>query len=382
MNTQQRINTKNSVQLEIKVLRNFNEIKNIRTDWQTLWEQCGDEAAFLSPNWILAWIEANPKTQPTFICVYSGNKLIAISPMVSEYSSLRLSTVLKIAGSDVSQYQSLVLCKENDDDFCTQLIINYARNEKLADLICIEKITPNENLLQNDFYQSNSSAGYSSVLDIEKDKQDIGVKRTILSKANKDARSKQRKLAEIGDVTFQSEPISREDFEKTVGLLFQWKKEFLRDKGIYGEFYEQKENYDFLCSLNYEENDLRCETLLVDGKPVTMGLSLAKGKTYYAFTSAYDPEFYNYSTGNVLFTFVVEWMEKNGLDHYDFMGNPEAYKERFSNVQIPLYEYTLPLTTKGKIAFRLMDMPVKQWSKKAFYILPENTRKTLIKLRG
>ena len=75
-------------------------------------------------------------------------------------------------------------------------------------------------------------------------------------------------------------------------------------------------------------------------------------------------------------------MEQNGLDHYDFMGNPEAYKERFSNAKIPLYDYTLPLTTKGNIAFRLMDMPVKQWSKKAFYYLPANTRKTLIKLRS
>lgn len=382
MNTQQRINTKHSVQLEIKVLRDLHEILNLELDWNTLWEQCGAKAAFLSPNWILAWLQANPNVQPTFICVYSGTKLMALSPMVSEYSPLRLSSVLKIAGGAVSQYQSLVLCKPNDEDFCTQLIINYARTEKLADLICVEKITPNENLLQNDFYQSHSAAGYSSVLDIEKDKKDIGLKRTILSKANKDSRSKQKKLAELGEVEFQSEPLSREDFEKTVGLLFQWKKEFLRDKGIYGEFYEQKENYDFLCNLNYHAADLRCETLLVDGKPVTMGLSLVKGNTYYAFTSAYNPEFYSYSTGNVLFTYVVEWMEQNGLDHYDFMGNPEAYKERFSNVQIPLYEYTLPLTTKGRIAFRLMDMPLKQWSKKAFYILPENTRKSLIKLRG
>lgn len=381
MNTQQRINFGKSTALELKVLRNIQEINDIQKDWETLWDQCGSDAAFLSPNWITAWLKANPKAEPRFICIYSGDQLMAISPMVSEYSSLKFCTILKIASSTISQYQSLVLSDPQDQDIYTQMVVNFATSQNLADLICIEKVTLSDTLLKNNFYQSQSSADYSSVLDIEKDKKDIGVKRTILSKANKDSRSKQRKLSEFGEVKFQSEPLSHEDFEKTVGLLFQWKKDFLRDKGIYGEFYEQKENYDFLCNLDFNTAGLRCETLLVDGKPVTMGLSLAKGNTYYAFTSAYDPEFYSYSTGNVLFTYVVEWMEQNGLDQYDFMGNPEAYKERFSNAQIQLYDYTLPLTTKGNIAFRLMDMPLKQWSKKAFYSLPENTRKTLIKFR-
>lgn len=382
MNIQRETDFGKSTAIETKVLCDIQEISAVRKDWENLWAQCDANAAFMSPNWIMAWISANPKIEPKFICIYSGEILIGISPLVSEYSSLKFCTILKIAGSAISQYQSLVLSKPADNEFCTQVVINCAYNKKLADLICIEKTAKNDNLLRNYFFQTESTAGYSSVLNIAEDKKDVGVKRTILSKANKDSRSKQRKLAEVGEVEFQSNPLSRKDFEQTVGLLFKWKKEFLRDKGIYGDFYEQKENYDFLCRLDFEEKGLRCETLLVDSKPVTMALSLAKGNTYYAFTSAYDPKFYNYSTGNILFTYVVDWMEQNGLDHYDFMGNPESYKERFSNEQIPLYEYTLPLTAKGKIAFRLMDMPVKQWSKKAFYILPAKTRKKLIKLRS
>ena len=62
-------------------------------------------------------------------------------------------------------------------------------------------------------------------------------------------------------------------------------------------------------------------------------------------------------------------MCENDLKRYDFMGYPENYKDRFSNEKVPLSDYSMPITIKGRWVSRMMKMPLKSSIKSVFYSL-------------
>ena len=66
--------------------------------------------------------------------------------------------------------------------------------------------------------------------------------------------------------------------------------------------------------------------LTVDDEPVAVQYNFEyNGKMYY-YLGGFDPEFSNYSVGNLLTMFVLERCIQNGLLEYDMMRGNEPYK--------------------------------------------------------
>jgi CelD/BcsL family acetyltransferase involved in cellulose biosynthesis len=69
--------------------------------------------------------------------------------------------------------------------------------------------------------------------------------------------------------------------------------------------------------------------LRVGTQRIAFELGLLDGGVYYALKAGYDPRYARFSPGNLLTLRMLEWVSRHGRA-YEFLGNAEPYKLRFS----------------------------------------------------
>jgi CelD/BcsL family acetyltransferase involved in cellulose biosynthesis len=66
--------------------------------------------------------------------------------------------------------------------------------------------------------------------------------------------------------------------------------------------------------------------LMVDGKPVSVQYTFEYGQKMYYYLAGFDPEYSDYSVGNLTMLLLLERCVKKGFKEYDMMRGNEPYK--------------------------------------------------------
>jgi len=100
------------IKLRLEVIREFNELKNFRAQWNGLLSTRDEKPLPLTHEWMVAWWKNfGENRQLSIYCVYEGKRLVAIAPFMRDEISYRgiPTTVLRLMASGHSPFCDVLL---------------------------------------------------------------------------------------------------------------------------------------------------------------------------------------------------------------------------------------------------------------------------------
>lgn len=329
---------------EYKIVDTEDGLKAIEGDWLSLYERAS-LTPFSNPEFTYLWWKYFGKHEGRrlhIICGYEDGKLVGVLPLaIIKRKGLRF---LHWAGNDVCDYCDVLVEKREHAD----LLWDAARKSKQYDLSIIEDVRPDavsDPILAK--FASKHRTGISYYLDINWKSG-----KEWFASLSRPARSKYTRrvkhLQERGPVAFEMRKAGEvpgnivEDFLK---LKIKWAETFDKN-GIF-----KKDSVSPYFREFFSTKPKGCELLVFyitcnESTVAVMSCITHKGKAY-GYSLAYNPEWGEFSPGNMVSTNLVSYIVDNGFSVFDFLRGDEPYKLRYTNNSNPLYEYTFSRNMLG-----------------------------------
>ena len=161
---------------------------------------------------------------------------------------------------------------------------------------------------------------------------------------------------------------------------FAFKRDWLREHGLLSQTVFETSSADFLVSLPSTDGGPRMVVaeMSLDGKPLAIEIGFVFKHHYYSYMGAFDLAWRDYSPGKVQMREMISWCIENGIDQYDFLGTPAAYKSEWTDRTIEMHDFCDADTLKGSAYVRLWLGRLRPLAKKMFERLsPANRRRIL-----
>ena len=201
-------------------------------------------------------------------------------------------------------------------------------------------------------------------------------------------RSKERQLAELGDLSFViADDAARLD--EILDTLFDQKREGLARIGV-DDMFAPPGVRDFYRQLAHDsladKGSAQISALYCGDRIAAANYGLIFGDTYYYVLHSYDLDaFADKSPGRQLMYRLMQWSFDNGLTLFDFTIGDEAYKDKWCEVSLDLVDAAMPLTAKGNVssgAFRLWERTKRQIkNNETLWSAAVGVRKALLSLK-
>lgn len=172
------------------------------------------------------------------------------------------------------------------------------------------------------------------------------------SKAKKHFRSHQRKMEEIGELSY-IHPETTQEIEASVEQLIAFKSDSLNAMGV-RNFLENEGYVGFYKELAVTSggNGLaHVSHLEIGGEYAAGNWGLVhKGRFYYLLASYNGPRFGRFSPGIFSLVETMRWATEQGVAAFDFTIGDEAYKREWCEVSIDLHDHLQATTLRGAVA--------------------------------
>ena len=317
--------------------------RSLEEDWEYL-EKNNNLLIFQTLKWNQGWIKQNnSKNSILIFVVYKDDKVIAIFPFCLEKKMA--FKIIKWIGYDTSDYLSPIIDKDNltnENDFqkiWQEIIINL---KKIGDILYLDKQTDNNNNLFNPILKHLNCQTYSynqliKLTDWE----------TIKKKKNQSLqqyRRKKKKLSNLGKFEFIKD-VDDKDKKNIISKLIQWKKETDKDysfsKTFVDKFYFEVADY----------KNLSISALKLDEQYIAGILGFKLLKTYFFLVPSFkfDLKTYKYSPGKILLIELLNSLDKEKIEYFDFCDGNQTYKTEWGNQKVNLKICLQEINFKGLI---------------------------------
>jgi len=133
---------------------------------------------------------------------------------------------------------------------------------------------------------------------------------------------------------------------------------------------KQREFYRILCNGAYARGRLRLCVLCLNDEPIAFEMGLQKGRKYYGVHGSYNERYKKENPGTMLLAQFIEDLIKDGINEYDWFGEPFAWESRWTdayrwhksfliyNKTTKAYLYYMYNILQNKILHRVKDQIV------------------------
>jgi len=331
---------------ECRLVDTESGLETIADDWRSLHERAG-LTPFADYDFIELWWKHFGKCDGWrlhIICGYENGKLVAVLPLaIIKRKGMR---VLKWAGNDTCDYCDVLVEKPEYAD----LLWATVRESKQYDFAVLEDVRPDtfsSSILEKFAEKHATNNSYHLEINWKSGKE-------WFASLSRPARSKfsrrVKHMKEKGPVAFEMRKAGEvpdsiiEDF---IRLKIDWAKK-LDKQGIFQKegvsqyfhdlFKKQPHGYNLLVFY------ITCNATTV----AVMSCITHKNKAY-GYSLAYNPEWGEFSPGNMVSTNLVMYIVDNGFSVFDFLRGDEAYKLRYTNKSNQLNEFTFSRNILGSL---------------------------------
>ena len=120
--------------------------------------------------------------------------------------------------------------------------------------------------------------------------------------------------------------------------------------------------------------------LCIDDQPIALELGFAAGRDYYSYLGAIDLEFSKYSPGKLQIEEAQKWALEQGFRYFDFLNDPSAYKNGWTNLMVPLASRSFALSFRGYVHCLIWKKHLKPRVKQLYHNAGSNHRKIVTDL--
>lgn len=303
-----------------------------REAWRALARAQEVSAPFLDLAWIESWLEAFRPPSPCLLGVREADVLVAVTPLqvVHETWAGRAITILRSL-TNVESYRFDLLCAHGRPDLLEEVCRRLCR-ETTADVIDLDRLSSDSPTL--DAVRAVAAAlGWRLLLKESFESPwrplcrssgawDVNLK----SKFKSNLRNRERRIARLGEVRF--EVVTGDEPARERALETFYTLEASGWKGEAGSAIVQRP----LCRALYDRLVARAgdrawiALLRVAGRAVAAQVLSVEGGTLFMLKTAYDPEFSQYSPGQLLTARVIRHGIEKGFEALDFLASNMSWK--------------------------------------------------------
>ena len=326
-------------QIVTRTLTDFREFLAIEQEWDRLVDAAGCDHPFLQHGWLRTWWTSfGAGRELQVVVAYRDGTLIAAAPLMSSRRRIvgvRARVLEAIANDHTPRYEFLV-----------------ARGHEQAGFAALWRVLT-DGSLEWDLLQLRSlrtdSATHAAVSECARRLQlPTGVWdaerspyvtfrgtwdeyfKELSHNHRRNVGKSERRLERLGDLTLEM-VTSPDEAALADGMRIEalaWKESagtaMLSRADVQG-FYEAFGRHAA------EHGQLRLFFLNLDGRRIAFSYGLLYQNTIFVLKGGYDPEYSRYSPYHVLYSFVFQHGFKTGLSGYEFLGNDEPFKMKWTD---------------------------------------------------
>ena len=293
--------------MQLRVIRDTNELHALREDWVDLWRRSPNATPFQSPMWLLPWWRHFGSNELYAIELRNAGRLEALAPLyILRDDSESLGMFL---GTGISDYLDVL----GGESFMEHMA---AADCQLWDLQQLRASSPILTAVLPNGFSDN----------VEDQEPCLVLKLSDLSLSThfqKKLRYYQRRL---GGVAF--EEANTENLNELLQSLFDLHAARWQRRGMPGMLADDviQQFHREVAQAMLEARALRMYAMRVAGRVVTVFYGFADASTVYYYLSGYDPELENLSPGTLIVAHAIDCAVRDGATTFDFLRGAEDYK--------------------------------------------------------
>ena len=327
-------------------VREVRDLVELRDDWNSLLEKnlLGDNI-FLTWEWLSTSLKHfGGGRRPLVLCVEDENEILAIAPlMLSKYKLPGFGSIRKIEfiGHRHSDYNNFIILKREKECLNSALdyLDKYVENWDWIELKEIPEppagFSSLETLLsahQSGLMMRKRVCDVCPYLSLPASPGDLlkGLSKNMRQNLNKYS----RKIKESHKVEFKKYDEAGFSVKEAMRLFLDLNERRWASKGIAGSFKSKEDafrNFHMEVSKCFADKSwLGLYFLIVDDEPAAVQYAFEYHSKIYYYLAGFDPQFSNYSIGNLIIMYLLENCIKKGFKEYDMMRGYEPYKLRWT----------------------------------------------------
>lgn len=323
-------------------VKETDDFQDLKETWNILLKcnLLGDNV-FLTWEWLSTWWKHFKEgRKPLILLVEDKDEVLAIAPlMLSKYKLPMFGTIKKVEflGARHSDYNNFIIVKKATQ--CLRLIISYLM-DTIADWDWIElkeipETTENANYLEALFSYSPSNLKFKKrvcnicpyiKLPNSFDLLIKGLKKNMRQNLNKYL----RKLSERHHVELKRYDEAGFSVKEAMEIFIKLNEKRWALEGRPGSFTSKEPSFRHfhidVAELFAEKGWLGLYFLTADDEPVSAQYTFEYGHKMFYYLAGFDPQYAEYSVGNLIIRFLLERCITRGFKEYDMMRGDEPYK--------------------------------------------------------
>jgi len=322
---------KNSI--DFQLITNIEDFISLRDEWNDVLLKSGIQNAFLRHEWLCSWWKSYGKDKELMILKFSRDgQTIGFIPLM-KYTTVLTGLKLKAIGFLTNHWTRMNFILASHTDECLESLAAYIKESKEIFILA-------QMHREHEIYKKLGcilKEQHISFAEQEKPHAYVDLKGTWEDYFNSqsrnfrmDSRRKLKRFEKEGAVR-----LARSKGEDADKVLLQL-------KAIAQNCWQAKDNvniistsegfhfYQDICETTLKGSMLDFTVLTVDDKPVAYMVGLIQHDCYFAFDTAYDKNFEEFSPGLILHNLLMEELYKDKVRIFDF-GFDASYKKRWSS---------------------------------------------------
>lgn len=185
--------------------------------------------------------------------------------------------------------------------------------------------------------------------------------RSLRKKQRLDINRRRRRLAEIGEITFEAS-VEAGQLASVIDWIFGQKRQWLIRTKRRSNWFNTDEYRNFLVAIadqTAHESRVIVSALKLDGRVIAAAIGRIEGARAETFLSAFDPSFGIFSPSHILYEEFLKWSFERRLD-VDFRIGNEDFKDHWHLLRSEATSYEIPFSIWG-IAFVALRSARLRW---------------------
>jgi CelD/BcsL family acetyltransferase involved in cellulose biosynthesis len=318
--------------------------------WRDLERRSPDATYFQCADWCTAWIDAarasGQNATPRIATIWRGPRLVLLWPLAVR--RLSVFRILHSLGEPATQYSDVLIDRCEDREALLDIAWEAVRTWVGIDAIELRRVRDGTLLAKRlEPHQVESTRQSAPMLDFRHlAVSSAGGQRS--SRTRHALRRHERQLGEHGPVAFELV----EDPDDQLELLecaFALKRAWQREKSAVSAGYAHGASLGCLQRLT-RKGDLLVACLRSGDKIAAVEIGAVRQRRYYSLVQTYEMRFSKHAPGRLLFWHLLERCPQLSIDVFDFLAPAHRHKLEWSNIEIGIADYLIPVSARGHLA--------------------------------
>ncbi len=318
----------------------FEQFLNYKTEWADALQRSGDNHIFLTWEWLSTWWKHfGDERIFSLITVSDDEKLVAAAPLMrSKYKLAGLKlTKMEFIGTPAADYQTFLLADKKAE--CAKLMMDYANHASSKwDCIEFEDVPEDSDTIK--------ALKTCSGKKLELAERNLNICPYIIlpnkfeayfqglgSNWRRNMRRWDKRLQNDFKVNFyiHNDLDTLDTAMKTFFNLHQMKWQSENSAGAFAD--PKFRDFHLSVARSFAERGwLNLCFLTLNNQPVSAIYAFKYRNKMFNYLTGFDPKYFDYHLGHLLFLYSIKNSIDNGLNEFDFMRGDESYKQNWNTL--------------------------------------------------